>query len=180
MAGSMPKPPSLATVLADIEERLFAETPRAVRRAVAKWKSPPWCCALVFDGSQSPWLPPEIALTTVGERDACLPRRARSRRSASGTPSRSREWARDGTRTRSSSRRRDGERALEEKDDASPVAKLLTRVAKRLNALSESSFGAVSDDFVVYALDRNELATTLVAASLTTKKAAALKQLRVL
>ena len=54
----------LARLLKDIEERLVHETPEAVRRAKRR-ASLVWSCALVFDSSAPPFLPPEIALTTI-------------------------------------------------------------------------------------------------------------------
>lgn len=175
---------SLADLLADIEERLFVEIPAAVRRGAKGWASPPWCCGLVFDGSQSPYLPPEIALTAVAEREAYL------RKSASKTVSGRKHiwncvafeginagWFNDRKLLSACSA---ASELLEERDTALPASRLIVRVAKRLNALPLKSFGEVADEFAVYAFDRNEPATKLLAPSLTARKRAALERLRLL
>ncbi len=69
---SMGAVPTLANLLADIEERLFTETPTAVRRGAKGWPSPPWCCALVFDGSLPP-LSASRLLVRVAKRLNALP-----------------------------------------------------------------------------------------------------------
>ena len=177
----MDKVRGLAELLADIEERLFIETPVAVRRGAKGWPSRPWCCALVFDGSQGPFLPPEIALTTLAERDACLRK--------SKTLGRKLIWncvAFEGigggwyTDRKLNAACESANELLEEAGNAFPVSRLLVRLAKRLNALPSKSFGAVADAFVVYAFDRNEPATKLLGPSLTAPKRAALERLRLI
>lgn len=168
--------PSLAELLANIEQRLFDETPLAVRRGSKGWASPPWCCALVFDGSLPPFLPPEIALTTVAERDACVRKTGRPHVwncvAFHGVGA---GWYNDRKLLLACA-------AASEQLDHNPlrVSQLLVRLAKRLNALPIKSFGKVDDGFVVYAFDRNEPARKLLAPSLTAQKRALLKRLRLL
>jgi hypothetical protein len=176
----MPSALRLTDILADIEQRLFLETPLAVKRGAQGWTSPPWCCALVFDSSQL-LLPPEIALTTVAERDDAIRQ--------SKAVGKKRIWnavAFDGVGAGWYSDKKllaacalASER-LQEKQMTLPATKLVVRLAKRLNALPTTAFGAVPDDFVTYACDRNEPATKFVAASLTARKRAALQRRQLL
>lgn len=164
--------PSLTKLLPLLADQLVLETPGAIRKAAARSASPPWCCALVFDGSlPGACLPPDLAIVTVTEREATL-----------------RDHAKAGGRYVWSCLQYDGVGAawftnrallracaevtehLVNRDEAMAAVKLLAAVARRLNDLPRKSFGKVSDDFVVYAFDRNQPATALVERSLTARQ----------
>ncbi len=147
-------------MLTKIEERLLREIPKAVRKAVARSKSPVWSCGLVFDGSQ-PLLPPELALGTTVERE-------RDKAAKDGpSPWNCVTW--DGM----------GAAFFEASVDAAckqvnthlavstgrELTALLTRLARRLNELPRSAFGKTAADFVVFAFDRNRPANALLKAS---------------
>ena len=162
-------PPSLANLLPLIAEQLVTETPIAIRKAAAGSASPPWCCALVFDGSlPAACLPPELAIVTLADREATL--RDQEKR---------RIWyclQYDGVgAARYTNRvllRRCAEATehLVSRDETNAAAKLLTTVARRLNDLPRKTFGNVSEDFVVYAFDRNLSTTALLERSLTARQ----------
>jgi hypothetical protein len=170
---------SLAELLPDIEERLFARTPPAIRKAASREASPPWCCALMFDGSLSKCLPPVLSLSTLAEREETL-----------------RKWGADGRTLIWRCAAFDGinaayyedaklEAACDEANEllrrrttTLPARKLLLRLAKRLNALPRKAFGKVAEEFVVYACDLNEPEKALVNKSLTAVQRALLKRMR--
>ena len=166
-----------SNALVEIEERLFDETPAAVKRGAKGWPSPPWCCALVFDSSQPPLLPPEIALTTVAERDKAMraDKKGGNKRiwNAIAFEGIGAGWYQDKRLLAACER-------VDEDEPRASLSKLVVRVAKRLNALPTIAFGRVPDEFVVYACDRNEPATKLVVPSLTAAKRAALRRLGLL
>ncbi len=166
----MPRAMSTVAVLVSrIEQRLYASAPDAVRRAAQTSKSPLWCCALVFDASLVV-LPPELAVMTLAEREATLrkhgPKLGRTLIwKCTMYDGMSAAWFED--------RALDAACAeVEERITGTRLSRLLVRVARKLNALPRARFGNVTDDFVVYAFDRNAPTKKLVEPSLTAKQRA--------
>ncbi len=150
---------SLDELLPKIERRLLEQTPRAIRKAAAHEKSRPWCCALVFDSSDthSGCLPPELALSTDRGAGWFAPGF-----DGFGVP-----YYDD--RLLAAECKLANEHFRWRKTTA-PAPALVVRLAKRLNALPRRSFGKVAEEFVVYAYDRDRPESALVVASTTARQ----------
>lgn len=170
----------LGEVIPEIEQRLLSKTPPAIRRAAAREESPLWCCALVFDSSL-PQCFPELAISTVAEREKTLRAQGRSGRAhiwwGTSLDGYGAAYYEDAKLTKMCD---EANETMRQRGTALPAKKLLVRVARALNAVPRGRFGKVAEEFVVYVFDRNDKPQALLPKCLTADRRAILKRLHLL